>query len=276
MRPIQSTYHDPGEPEVIARYTVDCIKAIANDIGDLDSINFYADWTGHLSPVTRVLNSETKCNIIMVPRKASNNADRCDTTIVADIIDLTHTRSVGRRSILLCAGDADYVIAARRATERGFDVHVASLSVSISAELTNLAHTLYPLDKRILDAAHNIGRTLVPRVTDMPSKADIRRWAGFIRLLDQLSARLPYVVRAYCARLLTQRKDRYGADLASAHSTINQARELGIINIIGPFPDPTTSRNEVFHLELNDSSPIVICVLNNIKVSDPEEPDPDT
>ena len=136
----------------VASIVIYAIEVVAERIGALQSASAYADWRTAYSEAVPVLAENYKFNHILVPRKASGG-DRCDTTIVADIVDFTHEHNASPKpAILLCAGDADYAVAARRALERGFEVHVTSVSRSLAPDLRVMATAVYPLE-RYLDGA---------------------------------------------------------------------------------------------------------------------------
>ena len=131
----------------VAHIVIYAVEVVAERIGALQSVSVYTDWRTAYSEAVPVLAANYRFNHILVPRKASGG-DRCDATIVADIVDFTHEHNTPHKpAILLCAGDADYAVAARRALERGFEVHVTSVSSSLAPELRSLTTAVYPLER---------------------------------------------------------------------------------------------------------------------------------
>ncbi len=273
-RSIRSHFRGLSHQDV-ARIVIYAIEVVAERIGALQSASAYADWRTAYSESVPVLAENYKFNHILVPRKASGG-DRCDTTIVADIVDFTHEHNTPPKpAILLCAGDADYAVAARRALERGFEVHVTSVSSSLAPELRSLTTAVYPLERYFPDAARHSGIQLIPniRAEDLPSLEEVRRWAGLIRLLDKLMQRLSYVTFLYFARHLSETSSRYGANTQETRNTIEEAINLGIARYAGRIRNPKNPRYSVQTIELSSDSILVRCVLENIKVPSDKSPD---
>ena len=161
---LRGYFQDPGQHRDLARIAVSAIEDISDKVGIIDRISVYADWRTAYSEVVPVLDSNYKFRTILVPRKASGG-DRCDTTIVADIVDLTHLHTGSSKPVvLLCAGDADYAVAVRRALERGFEVHVASVMTSLAPELGSLATVVYPFQRYFSECARQAGIRLTPNI----------------------------------------------------------------------------------------------------------------
>ena len=140
----------------VAHIVIYAVEVVAERIGALQSASAYADWRTAYSEAVPVLAENYKFNHILVPRKASGG-DRCDTTIVSDIVDFTHEHNASPKpAILLCAGDADYAVAAHRALERGFEVHVTSVSSSLAPDLRVLATEVHPLERYFDGAARHL------------------------------------------------------------------------------------------------------------------------
>ena len=275
-RGLRRYFQGLGQPEELARLALSAIEAISAQVGSLESARVYADWRTAYSNVVPLLDADYKFRHTLVPRKASGG-DRCDTTIVADIVDFTHERAFEPRpAILLCAGDADYAVAVRRALERGFEVHVASVMTSLSPELGNLATAVYPLQRYFSDSARRAGTRLTPNISpeDFPSLDEIRRWSAFIRLLDRRSRILDYVTLPYFARLLSEARPQYGKAAREAYDTIEESINLGITRYGARVQNPGKPENFVQTIELVEERGLVRCVLENIKV--PSEISPDT
>ena len=273
-RSIRSHFRGLSHQDV-ARIVIYAIEVVSERIGALQSASAYADWRTAYSEAVPVLAANYRFNPILVPRKASGG-DRCDTTIVADIVDFTHERNASPKpAILLCAGDADYAVAARRALERGFEVHVTSVSSSLAPELRSLTTAVYPLERYFLDAARHSGIQLTPNIRDedLPSLAEVRKWAGLIRLLDRLTRNLDYVTFTYFARRLSETRPRYGASRRESRNTIEAAVNLGIARYAGRTRNPQNPRNSIQTIELSRDSILVRCVLENIKVPSDKSPD---
>lgn len=271
---IRGYFHNPGQHQDLAKIAVSAIEDISGRVGIIERVSVYADWRTAYKEVVPILDSNYKFKTVLVPRKASGG-DRCDTTIVADIVDLTHEYASSEKpAILVCAGDADYAVAARRALERGFEVHVASVMTSLSPELGSLATVVYPLQRYFSDSARQAGIWLTPNISpdDMPSLADIRRWAGFIRLLDRLSQRHVYVTSSYFARRLSETRPRYGSTRREAYGSVDDAINLGIARRGEEVRNPNRPGSFMRTIELTDNA-IVKCVLENIEVPSEESPD---
>ena len=219
----------------VARIVIYALEVVAERIGALQSASAYADWRTAYSEAVPVLAANYRFNHILVPRKASGG-DRCDATIVADIVDFTHKHNASHKpAILLCAGDADYAVAARRALERGFEVHVTSVSSALAPELASLTTAVYPLERYFPDAARHLGIHLIPniRAEDLPSREEVRRWASLIRLLDKLTRNLDYVSFTYFARRLSEVRPNYGANTRESRNTVQEAVSIGIVRYAG-------------------------------------------
>ena len=264
-----------GQHEDLARIAISAIEAIADKIGNIETVYFYADWRTAYSAVVPVISTDYRFKPVLVPRKASGG-DRCDTTIVADIVDLTHQRAgAPLLVILLCAGDADYAVAAQRALERGFEVHVASVMSSLAPELGSLCTAVYPLQRYISDSARQSGIRLSLNISpeDMPTLSEIREWASFIRLLDRLSQSLDYLALPYFARSLSENRPQYGKDMREAFNTIDTAISLGIARHGRSVPNPRRHGRLVQTIELVEEQGLVRCILENITVPSEESPD---
>ena len=264
-----------GEPESVARLAVPAVKAIVDRVGAFEYVNVYADWRNRYEKVVPVLEQDYRFRPTLVSRKASGG-DRCDTTIVADIIDLTHERANPPRPImLLCAGDADYAVAVRRALERGFDVYVSSETGSLSPELRSLATASFPFERYFSEEARKarIELTSNIRPEDLPTLSQVRRWASFVRLLDRLSQTLPYVTLLYFARRLAETRPEYGRTRREAIDAIDAGIEMGMIRISGEIDDPRRPGSSVTAIELVAEDMLVRCILENIKVPDEHSPD---
>ncbi len=235
----------------------------------------YADWRTAYSEVVPVLGTNYRFRTVLVPRKASGG-DRCDTTIVADIVDLTHLDTGSPKPlILLCAGDADYEVAAHRALERGFEVHVASVMTSLAPELGSLATAVYPLQRYFSDSARQAGIMLTPNIRpeDFPSLTEVRRWAAFIRLLDRRSQVLDYVTLPYFAKLLSEARPQYGSISREAYDSVEESIALGITKYGANVQNPRNPSHFVQTIELVEEQGLVRCVLENIEVSSDASPD---
>lgn len=264
-----------GSHESVASLAVPAIRAIVDRVGTLDYATVYADWREKYAKVVPVLEQDYKVRPALVSRKASGG-DRCDTTIVADMIDFTHERSATPKPvILLCAGDADYAVAVRRALARGFDVYVSSETGSLSPELSSLATASFPFERYFSDEARKarIELTSNIRPEDMPSLSEVRRWASFVRLLDRLSQTLPYVTLLYFARRLAETRPEYGNTRRDAVDTVEAAIEMGMIRVSGAVDDPKRPGSSVTAIELVAENLLTRCVLENIKVPDESSPD---
>ena len=273
-RSIRSHFRGLSHQDV-AHIAIYAIEVVAERIGALQSASAYADWRTAYSEAVPVLAENYKFNHILVPRKAIGG-DRCDTTIVADIVDFTHEHNASPKpAILLCAGDADYAVAARRALERGFEVHVTSVSSSLAPELRSLTTAVYPLERYFPDAARHSGIQLTPniRAEALPSLAEVRRWAGLIRLLDKLTQRLSYVTFLYFARHLSETSSIYGANTQETRNTIEEAVNMGIARYVGRIRNPKNPRYSVQTIDLSSDSILVRCVLENIKAPSDKSPD---
>ena len=275
-RSLRGYFQGLGQHHDLARIAVSAIEEISGRVGSLDHVSVYADWRTAYSEVVPVLETNYRFRTVLVPRKASGG-DRCDTTIVADIVDLTHAyEDSPKPAILLCAGDADYAVAVRRALERGLEVHIASVMTSLAPELENLVSAVYPLQRYFSDSARRSGIQLTPNIRpeDMPSLAEVRRWAAFIRLLDRLSGSLDYVTIPFFARRLTENRTRFGiATRRQSYDDIDEAMAIGIIKRAGEVQNPSRPGNFVQIIELVEGQGLVRCVLENIKVSSEVSPD---
>ena len=275
-RGLRAYFQGLGQPEELGKLAISAIETISRRIGSIEYVSVYADWRTAYSSIVPLLDADYRLRHVLVPRKASGG-DRCDTTIVADIVDLTHEYANSEKpAILLCAGDADYAVASRRALERGFEVHVASVMTSLSPELGSLATVVYPLQRYFSDSARQTDIRLTPnmRPEDMPSLAEIRRWAGFIRLLDRLSQRHRYVTSSYFARRLSETRPRYGATIREAFGSVDDAINLGIARRGEEVRNPNKHGSFMRTIELVEELGLVRCVLENIEV--PSETSPDT
>ena len=276
-RSLRGYFQTLGQHQDLARIAVSAIEDISGRLGSIDHVSVYADWRTAYSEVVPVLDSNYKFRTVLVPRKASGG-DRCDTAIVADIVDLTHAYADSiKPAILLCAGDADYAVAVRRALERGFEVHVASVMTSLSPELENLVSAVYPLQRYFVESARHAGIRLTPNIRpeDMPSLSEVRKWAGFIRLLDRLSGSLDYVTVPFLARRLTESRIRFGMTTRrQSYEDIDEAVTIGIAKRTGEIQNPNRPGNFVQTIELVEEQSLVRCVLENIRV--PSDVSPDT
>ena len=275
-RGLRSRFLHLGQPESVARFVVPAIKTIAERMGPLEYATVYADWRTKYATVVPVLDQDYRFRHELISLKASGG-DRCDTTIVADIIDFTHSRATTPKpGILLCAGDADYAVAVRRALERGFEVYVSSETNSLSPELASLATASYPIERYFSEEARLAGVALTPNIRpeDLPSLSEIRKWAGFIRLLDRLSQILPYVTLPYLARRLVESRPKYGETWQEAYASIEATIEMGITRVSGSVQNPDKPGNDVKTIGLVAENMVVRCILENIKV--PNENSPDT
>ena len=275
-RSLRGYFQGLGQHNGLASLSISAIESISGRIGELESASVYADWRTAYSEVVPILDTNYRFRTMLVPKKASGG-DRCDTTIVADIVDLTHYRAgAPRPAILLCAGDADYAVAARRALERGFEVHVASVMTSLAPELGSLASAVYPLQRYFSDSARRAGIQLAPNIRpeDMPSLAEVRKWAAFIRLLDRRSQVLDYVTLPYFAKLLSEARPQYGRTVREAYDSIEESINLGITKYGANVQNPRNPGHFVQTIELVEEQGLVRCVLENIEV--PSEKSPDT
>ena len=265
---LRGYFQDPGQHRDLARIAVSAIEDISDKVGIIDRISVYADWRTAYSEVVPVLDSNYKFRTILVPRKASGG-DRCDTTIVADIVDLTHLHTGSSKPVvLLCAGDADYAVAVRRALERGFEVHVASVMTSLAPELGSLATVVYPFQRYFSECARQAGIRLTPNIRpeDMPSLAEVRRWAAFIRLLDRRSQVLDYVTLPYFAKLLSEARSQYGRTTRETYDSIGESINLGMTKYGANVQNPRNPEHFVQTIELVEEQGLVRCVLENIEV----------
>ena len=265
-----------GEPEHLARLAIPAIKTIAGGVGHLESANVYADWRTSYSRIVPLLESDHRFDPVLVPRKASGD-DRCDATIVADIVDFTYERdALPKPVILLCAGDADYAVAVRRALRRGFEVHIASDTSSLSPELSNLSTSVYPLERYFSDEAQLLRLSLTPELgpEEYPDLGDVRKWAGLVRFLDRMSRTLEYVTLSYFTRQLSTFRPKYGETVPESYDSVEEAVKLGIVKHGVPVPNPTRSGHFVQTIVLSNENILVRCILENIKV--PGEISPDT
>ncbi|MCY3542577.1 MAG: NYN domain-containing protein [Chloroflexi bacterium] len=276
-RSLRGYFQGLGQHEELARLSISAIEDISGRIGNIEHVSVYADWRTAYSEVMPILDSNYKFRTVLVPRKASGG-DRCDTTIVADIVDLTHLHADSSKpAILLCAGDADYAVAVRRALERGFEVHVASVMASLAPELENLVSAVYPLQRYFVESARQAGVRLTPNIRpeDFPSLAEVRRWASFIRLLDRLSDSLDYVTVPFFARRLTESRIRFGITTRrQSYEDIDEAMTIGIAKRAAEVQNPNRPGSFVQTIALVEEQGLVRCVLENIKV--PSETSPDT
>ena len=272
---LRNRFSGLGLPENVASLAVPAIGAIAGRLGSLEYANVYADWRGKYATVVPVIEQDYRFRHTLVSRKASGG-DRCDTTIVADMIDLTHERvTTPIPTILLCAGDADYTVAVRRALGRGFEVYVSSETSSLSPELGSLATALYPFERYFIDEARKAQIELTSNIKpeDLPGLDVIRRWSAFVRLLDRLSQTLPYVTLPYFARRLVETRPQFGATWREAYGSIETSIEMGMTRIPRSVQDPSKSGNDVRIIELVSDNTLVRCVMENIKVPDDGSPD---
>ena len=275
-RGLRAYFQGLGQPEELGKLAISAIETISRRIGSIEYVSVYADWRTAYSSIVPLLDANYRLRHVLVPRKASGG-DRCDTTIVADIVDLTHEyANYEKPAILLCAGDADYAVAARRALERGFEVHVASVMTSLSPELGSLATAVYPLQRYFSDSARREGIRLTPNIRpeDIPSLAEVRRWAAFIRLLDRRSQILDYVTLPYFAKLLSEARSQYGRTAREAYDSIEESINLGITKYGANVQNPRNPDHFVQTIELIEEQGLVRCVLENIEV--PSETSPDT
>ena len=279
-RSLRGYFRGLGQHEELARLSISTIEDISGRIGNIEHVSVYADWRTAYSEVVPVLGTNYRFRTVLVPRKASGG-DRCDTTIVADIVDLTHLHTGSPKPlILLCAGDADYAVAAHRALERGFEVHVASVMTTLAPELGSLATAVYPLQRYFSDSARQAGIMLTPNISpeDMPNLAEVRRWAAFIRLLDRRSQVLDYVTLPYFAKLLSEARPQYGriareADAHEAYDNVEESIALGITKYGTNVQNPRNPSHFVQTIELVEEQGLVRCVLENIEVSSDASPD---
>ncbi|MCY3638078.1 MAG: NYN domain-containing protein [Chloroflexi bacterium] len=274
-RSLRGYFQGLGQHEELARLSISAIEDISGRIGNIEHVSVYADWRTAYSEVVPVLGTNYRFRTVLVPRKASGG-DRCDTTIVADIVDLTHLHTGSPKPlILLCAGDADYAVAAHRALERGFEVHVASVMTSLAPELGSLATAVYPLQRYFSDSARQAGIMLTPNISpeDMPSLSEVRRWAAFIRLLDRRSQALDYVTLPYFAKLLSEARPQYGKVAREAYDSVEESIALGITKYGANVQNPRNPSHFVQTIELVEEQGLVRCVLENIEVSSDASPD---
>lgn len=264
-----------GAHESVASLAVPATSAIVDRVGTLEYATVYADWREKYAKVVPVLEQDYRFRPALVSRKASGG-DRCDTTIVADMVDFTHERADAPKPVmLLCAGDADYAVAVRRALARGFDVYVSSETGSLSPELSSLATASFPFERYFSDEARKarIELTSNIRPEDMPSLSEVRRWASFVRLLDRLSQTLPYVTLPYFVRKLVETRPQFGTTWRGAYASVDTSIELGIARLPRAVHDPNRPGNDVRVIELIAENALVRCVLENIKVPDERSPD---
>ena len=267
-RRLRAYFQGLGQSEELAKLAISAIETISSRIGSVEYVSVYADWRTAYSSIVPLLDADYRFRHVLVPKKASGG-DRCDTMIVADIVDFTHERAdAPRPAILLCAGDADYAVAARRALERGFEVHVASVMIGLSPELCSLATAVYPFQRYFSDSARQAGIRLTPNIRpeDVPSLAEVRRWAAFIRLLDRRSQVLDYVTLPYFAKLLSEVRSQYGRTAREAYDTIEEAIGLGITKHGANVQNPRNPGQFVQTIELVEEQGLVRCILENIKV----------
>ncbi len=272
---LRNRFSGLGEPENVARLAVPAVKAIVERVGALEYVNVYADWRNRYEKVVPVLEQDYRFRPTLVSRKASGG-DRCDTTIVADIIDLTHERADPPKPVmLLCAGDADYAVAVRRALERGFDVYVSSETGSLSPELGTLATASFPFERYFSEEARKarIELTSNIRPEDLPPLNEVRKWASFVRLLDRLSQTLPYVTLPYFVKKLVETRPQFGTTWRDAYGSVDTSIEMGIARIPRAVQDPNRPGSDVRVIELNTENMLTRCVLENIKVPDERSPD---
>lgn len=90
-RSIRSHFRGLSHQDV-ARIVIYAIEVVSERIGALQSASAYADRSAAYSEAVPVLAANYRFNHILVPRKAGGG-DRCDATIVADIVDFTHERN---------------------------------------------------------------------------------------------------------------------------------------------------------------------------------------
>lgn len=276
-RGLRGHFRGLSQHQNLGRLAISAIEAISERIGSLETAHAYADWRTAYAEIIPLLEANYRFRAVLVPRKASGG-DRCDTAIVADIVDFTHTHAATHKpAILLCAGDADYAVAARRALERGFEVYVASVSGSLSPELESLSTAVYPLERYFSDAARRSMIQLIPniRAEDLPSLAEVRRWAGFVRLLNRMTQSLDYVTLLYFARRLSESRPRYGETIGDAYTSVEEAIALGIVRYGVPVPNPNNPDQYVQTIVLSNGHVLVRCILENINIKAPSESPPD-
>ena len=275
-RSLRGYFRGLNQHQDVGQLAISAIETIAERVGSLEAAYVYADWRTAYSEIVPLLEANYRFRTVLVPRKASGG-DRCDTTIVADIVDFTHTHAgADKPAILLCAGDADYAVAARRALERGFEVYVVSVSGSLAPELASLSTAVYPLERYFSDAARRSRIQLIPniRAEDLPSLAKVRRWAGFVRLLYRMTQTLSYVTLPYFTRRLSESRPKYGETMRRAYTSVEEAIDLGIVRYGAPVPNPNNPNQYVQTIVLSNEHVLVRCILENIKV--PSESPPDT
>ena len=160
--------------------------------------------------------------------------------------------------------------------ERGFEVYVVSVSDSLAPELASLSTAVYLLERYFSDAALRSRIQLIPniRAEDLPSLAEVRRWAGFVRLLYRMTQSLDYVTLLYFARRLSELRPRYGETIGEAHTSVKEAIALGIVGYGVSVPNPNNLDQYVQTIVLSNGHVLVRCILENIRV--PSESSPDT
>ena len=273
---LRRSFQALSEPERLASLAIPAIKAIASRVGRFESAGVYADWRTSYSKIVPLLEEDHRFNHVLVPRKASGD-DRCDTAIVADIVDFTHEYDDSPKpAFLLCAGDADYAVAVRRALRRGFEVHVASATNSLSPELANLSTSIYPLERYFSEEANLSRISLTPQIglEEFPSLEEVRYWAGFVRFLDRMSRNLRYVTLSYFTRQLSAYRPKYGETVREAYDSVDEAINSGIAKYGVPMPNPNKPGQFVQTIALSNEHILVRCILENIKV--PSETSPGT
>ena len=275
-RGLRRCFKNLGQADDLARLAIPAIKTIAGSVGHLESAKVYADWRSSYSEIVPLLESDHRFEPILVPRKASGG-DRCDTTIVADIVDFTHeSNNSPKPIILLYAGDADYAVAVRRALRRGLQVHIASVTNSLSPELADLSSSVHSLERYFSDEAQLSRISLTPEIApeEYPHLDDVRKWAGFIRFLDRMSRNLDYVTLPYFTRQLSAARPKYGETVREAYDSVDEAINLGIAKYGVPVPNPNRPGQFVQTIVLSNEHILVRCILEKIKV--PSDASPDT
>jgi len=226
-------------------------ESVAARFGDYRGGTVFGDWT--LRPDDARVFEDHGLQAYNVLRSRSGK-DRSDPAIILEVYDSVRDKP-DINTFILGSGDSDFKELIRRAKQKGKQVVICALGVTIANELKTMT-PIFPLEAELGLTPKAIVTLSLPGIALTPT---LGKWKAFVTRLHEMERTHPYIVLNYLRRLLSQ---AWGAGDTEAERAafIQEALSQDIV-ITYELDNPQLPGRTVTALRLNRDNDLVKQIL---------------